>query len=258
MKTMTRFLSTLLVVLLLAAPVRAQDGGGAENVLREGKRLLEKGTNQGDPALLQQARAAFERATASDRHAALAHYYVGLADYRLLYAPERTAEKLDLLNDAIDHLEKAVEQDEGFAEAHALLGSMYGQKVAEQWYKGPFLGPKSDAQMEKARALAPENPRVVLLDAIGLYNKPGMFGGDKEKALEGFERAARLFEQENVTNPLQPQWGHEEAYAWLGIAHLQAERPEEARQAFEKALAINPDYGWVKEVLMPQLAEASQ
>lgn len=249
--------SILLVLIWFAAapPATAQP---ADSLLLQGKKLLQQGADAGSAAELQQARAVFERTAADAEAAPLAHYYAALADYRLLYVPERPAEKLDLINDAIAHLEKAVAADKRFADAYALLSSMYGQKAGEQWYKGMFLGPKADKAMARAKELAPENPRVRLLDAIGLYNKPGMFGGDKKKALDGFREAVRLFEKEDVAEPLRPQWGHEEAYAWIGIAHMQAGRQAEAREAFEKALQINPDYGWVESALLPQLAEASQ
>lgn len=245
-------LLTAFFLLLAAAPAAAQP---ADSLIAQGKRLLQQGADQGEAALMQQARAAFERASADAGAAPLAHYYAGLTGYRLLYAPERPAEKIDLIDDAIAHLDQATAQDADFADAHALRSSMLGQKIAEQWYKGPFLGPKADDAMERAKTLAPENPRVVLLEAIGAFNKPGMFGGDKEKALGGFRKAAQLFEQETAADPLAPQWGHDEAYAWIGIAHVDAGRPAEARQAFEQALAINPDYGWVKNVLMPKVAE---
>ena len=80
-----------------------------------------------------------------------------------------------------------------------------------------------------------------------------MFGGDKEQALEKFKKATRLAEQESVNDPLKPSWGHAEAYAWIGIAHMNAERYDQARTAFEKALQINPDYGWVRYRLLPRL-----
>ena len=34
---------------------------------------------------------------------------------------------------------------------------------------------------------------------------------------------------------------------------MNAERYDQARTAFEKALDVNPDYGWVKYVLLPEL-----
>jgi tetratricopeptide (TPR) repeat protein len=98
---------------------------------------------------------------------------------------------------------------------------------------------------------------VVFLNAIGLYNKPSMFGGDREAALDGFKRAARLTAQETVSDPLAPRWGRADALAWTGVAHIKAGRPTKARAAFREALRVNPDFGWVRDVLMPQLAASS-
>jgi hypothetical protein len=43
---------------------------------------------------------------------------------------------------------------------------------------GMTLGPRAGTAMQSALALAPENPRVVLLDAIATYYRPPMFGGN--------------------------------------------------------------------------------
>jgi GH35 family endo-1,4-beta-xylanase len=95
------------------------------------------------------------------------------------------------------------------------------------------------------------------MDAISLYNKPGMFGGDKEKAVERLQEAIRQFEDERSTaasgDSLAPHWGHADAYVWLGIAHMKADRPDAARTAFQNALNVRPNYAWVTEVLMPKL-----
>jgi hypothetical protein len=36
---------------------------------------------------------------------------------------------------------------------------------------------------------------------------------------------------------------------------MEAERYDPARTAFETALDLNPDYGWVEKVLLPKLEE---
>jgi tetratricopeptide (TPR) repeat protein len=118
---------------------------------------------------------------------------------------------------------------------------------------GIWLGPKSGSEMSKAKELAKENPRVALLDAIGTYNTPALFGGGKEKGYEALKRAAELFDRWKTTDSLQPDWGREQVYAWIGIAHLDRKETILACKAFEKALEINPDYGWVKFVLMPKV-----
>lgn len=258
---MKRIRPKLLVIALLftipfwnifAVPGFAQD---ADSLILKGKRLLHQGYNQSNLDQLHRARTLFARATNGREHTALAHYYIGLARYRAAnLVQDDEDQSLRYVNDGIDHLEKATDLDSGFADAHALLSGLYGQKIGMKPFKAMTLGPKSDRAMEQAKELAPDNPRVLLIDGTGDYFKPSMFGGDKEAALQKFERAAQLAEREQVDDPLQPSWGHADAYAWIGYAHMEADRPKEARHAFETALEINPDFGWVKHELLPQLA----
>lgn len=50
--------------------------------------------------------------------------------------------------------------------------------------------------MQSAQQMEPNNLRVILLDAMGNSYNPAMFGGSKEKALSGFNRATEFFAQE--------------------------------------------------------------
>lgn len=231
------------------------DEAPTDSLILKGKTLLEGGTNRGSVDSLKQARALFKRATGAAEHQALAHYYAALANYRLNNQfPEDAEDRREpVLEDAIDHLKQATKIDSTMADAWALLNGCYGQMMGMNPMQGMSLGPKSSEAMEKAMTLAPKNPRVWIISGTQDYFTPSMFGGDKEQALEKFKKAARLAEQESVSDPLKPNWGHAEAHAWIGIAHMNAERYDQARTAFEKALDVSPDYGWVKYVLLPKL-----
>ena len=62
-----------------------------------------------------------------------------------------------------------------------------------------------------------------------------------------------LFAKEEIRDPLQPSWGYDEACAQLGIMRQDAGDIEGAREAFVKALEVNPNNGWVKSQLLPGL-----
>ena len=247
----TILLLTVLLSLFVTFPAQAQD---ADALILNGKEMMAAGLSAADLDQMRQARALFERAANDDHRAALAHYYVARTDHHLanLLAEHDKGQAVDHLNSAIDHLKKAIAL-EASAEAYALLSSAYGRKIGLKPMMGMFLGPKAGNALDEAKQREPDNPRVVLTEAISDYNTPKMWGGSKTRAMEGLQRALDLFAQEDITDPLQPSWGHDEAYAWLGIAHLQNDAREEARAAFEKALEINPDFGWVKYVLLPGL-----
>jgi len=80
-----------------------------------------------------------------------------------------------------------------------------------------------------------------------------LFGGGKEKGFEALKKAAELFDRWRTSDSLQPDWGREQVYAWIGLVHLDRNETILAWKAFEKALEINPDYGWVKYVLMKKV-----
>ncbi len=256
---MLRFLLSLAFIFSLAYPAFAQS---ADSLIVSGKQMLQAGENAGDLDAMYASRATFERALADTSLAAWGHYYMALADYRivdfLLAAGEQNKDaSSEHLKAAVEHLQEATRLDPQAAEAYSLLASAYGRQIGLSPIKGMVLGGRADKALRKAMQLAPNNPRVVLSSAISDFNTPKMFGGSKEEGLQGFQRAAELFAQEEPTDPIHPVWGHSRTYAWLGIAYQDQGDLEQARAAFEKALEIDPDFGWVKYVLLPGLEKAN-
>jgi len=248
----------LAVSLLLAVNAGAQS---VDSLIIQGQKLINDGCNQWDAIVMQKARAQFERLLTDKKREALVRYYLGYCDYRLatFYQQQTNKEMVSKhLEAAITHLEAALKLNNKFAEAYALVSSCYGQKISLAPMLGMTLGPRSGMTMQSALQLEPNNPRVILLEAIGNYYKPPMFGGSKEGALNGFKRAAELFEKEQLQDPLLPDWGKPEVYAWIGVAYLDKNDHANARTALDRALAIAPDYGWVKNYLYPKAVGAEQ
>lgn len=184
-----------------------------------------------------------------------AYYYRGYIYYRLQSSfPNIGEEQKDkYLDRAITMFEEAVAMDPNFAEGQAMLGSCYGIKAGSGFIAGMKYGSKSSAAIEKSLELAPENPRVVLLDAIGTMFKPAIFGGSTEEAIEGFQQAIELYKKWEAPNELAPRWGDAEVYAWLGQGYAQAEQYDKAKEAYQQALEVKPGYPWVKDELMVDL-----
>ncbi len=109
----------------------------------------------------------------------------------------------------------------------------------------------------RALALAPDNPRAVMMDAGLVFNAPPERGGSREKGLAEWQRAIDLFEHEAASpaDDLRPDWGLALSYGWVCDLYL-AMRPrqvEAARAAAKKALTLRPDFWYVREVVMPRL-----
>ena len=252
---MIRFLLSLVFIFSIAYPTLAQP---ADSLIVSGRQMLQAGESANDLDAMYAARATFERALADTGLVAWGHYYIALADYRIAGLLEgESKDPSEHLNAAVEHLKKATEINPQAAEAYSLLSSVYGWQIGLSPMKSMLLGPRVGKAAQKAKQLAPDNPRVVLSAAISDFNTPKMFGGNKEKGLQGFQRAAELFAQEEPTDPIQPVWGHREAYAWLGIAYQGRGELESARAAFEKALEIDPNFGWVKYWLLPELEKVN-
>ena len=100
--------------------------------------------------------------------------------------------------------------------------------------------------------LGPQNPRVWLLKGVGNIFKPKLFGGGAEKAEVDIRKAISLYEHDAPASP-RPAWGRAEAWAWLGQALDKQDKRGDARAAFVKALEIDPEFGWVKYKLLPDL-----
>lgn len=109
---------------------------------------------------------------------------------------------------------------------------------------------------KQALELAPANPRVVMMDAGMVFNTPAQFGGSQEKGIERWLEAIRLFEAEKIQDPLQPDWGRALAYGWLASTYLRMTPPRtaEAKEMANHALALRPDFWFVKTQILPKVS----
>ncbi len=247
---------TFCVIFILAATsIAPGQESEAEKALFEGRAMLQAGLNEWNAEKMIAARALFERLSADKTLAAMAHYEVGHAGYRLsiFYRQDDVKKSISYLDDGVKHLEKATELDNKFADAFALLSSCYGQKIGHDMSLAMTLGPMSYQKMGQAMRLEPENPRVLLLDGMSKYYTPEQFGGSKEAGLKLFEQAVESFSNFKRASKFHPDWGEDEAHAWIGLSYLEKGENTTAKQHLERALKINPENNWVKTQLLPRL-----
>lgn len=171
-------------------------------------------------------------------------YFAGLIDYRLTlldWSRDKSRAK-DAATDCVDNLDVAVKLQRNFADALALESACLDLLAGLQAWRAPFAASKSGALIEKARHLEPKNPRVLLLDAVSLYERPKATAADKDRALQGFEQATAAFEAERRESQHVPGWGAAEAYVYLAKCHLDRGAALQARDALERALLIAPEF----------------
>jgi tetratricopeptide (TPR) repeat protein len=252
---------SVLAASLAGVPLAAQaTAAGTQRWADSLHTLIAQGT-LGAPGALDQAIAIADRVLTVAPGDGVILHYKGYALYRrataLLAAQAAEAEVKAVLEEA-DQVLEASTRTLRWPETPALRASVTGQLIAVGgMLAGMRLGSKADALMESAVALGPDNPRVLMLRGVSFFFKPRMFGGGSDKALQDLQRAADLFAKDRPVSPA-PSWGHAEVYAWLGQVYAGEKRTDDARSAYKRALEIEPEFGWVKHVLLPSLDKSAR
>lgn len=116
---------------------------------------------------------------------------------------------------AQSNLDKAIllapqESELAVLQAYVLIGRLMENPMA----KGAEITPKVFAELGKAAALNPDNPRAPFLQGTYTLNMPEFYGGGAANAKPHFEKAAALFEKE-TDRGLLPHWGKEDNTKYL-------------------------------------------
>lgn len=110
----------------------------------------------------------------------------------------------------------------------ALIAALWGYRAAEAppW-RLPVYGRRSEAVLNRARALDPDDPYVLLVEGQSLLYKPGIFGGDAAAAQGRFERLRTVLAGRPVPG-LHPM--EAEVWIWMALRKQGAASAESVRQ----------------------------
>jgi tetratricopeptide (TPR) repeat protein len=209
--------------------------------------LAGAGTNDLDAARDRQDRPTLEKMITELSAAAGKQPNDAAAQYRLALAQSYLAEVAIEVRDkaqakttaeaGIKVAEHAVALKPKEAEYHRILGTLCGQVIPANVLSGMKYGRCAMDSINKAIELDPKSSAAYVSRGVGNYYLPPAFGGGVELAMKDFEKAVQL-------NPKSA-----EAQLWIGLALRKLNRNAEARQAFAKALEINPNRIWAKQQL---------
>jgi len=234
----------------------SQKNNRLDSLIIENRNNLQAAYDYQDEDKMIESRAAFERLLDKGEEEWLVRYYIGLADYYigqsfLITANKEKAKKY--IDDGIEQLEECIDLNEKFSEGYVLLAHIYGSKISILPISAMTLGVKSSDLISTAKRLEPSNPRIYLVSGISSFFTPKMFGGGEKKAKESLLIAVKLFPKYNLPRLSFPIWGYEETYVWLGRIAEKQDSLQLAKEYYEKALEIKPNYPWVKYKLLPDL-----
>lgn len=232
------------LILLLVAGAAAAAEADLERLV-DIRDQIEQAYYENDSRWLKEMRQEAHTLARQAEDSGLAHYYAALVNYRigqiLTRQEQDGADKY--LDDCIERAKTAAKKGARFADAYALRSVCYDLAASAVSWKAV----QSNRMLDTAYEYEPDNPRVTLIDGISFLERPKLFGGDMEKAEEYLNKAIQLFEKPSNLRAGWPTWGHAEAYVYLGRVYLERGDMIRARDAFEQALLLAPDFVWARE-----------
>lgn len=178
----------------------------------------------------------------------LINYQYGYIGWALGNEKEDEAEKY--LNLAEENLEKIGKKNTYRSEYHSYKAAFLGFRIGLSNWKAPFLGPKSIENAEKAIALGKTNPMAYLENGNIQFYMPKAFGGSKAEAIGYYLIAQKLMERSSKYT--SQNWNYLNLLVIIAKAYHKIGQKAKAKAYYEKILAIEPEFLWVKNELYPK------
>ncbi len=136
------------------------------------------------------------------------NYYAAYSKAMISYM-ETDKDRKDMYLDLADTFLEKVKQlqpknEETFVLTALLANARLVVDGGSRWKK---QGDIFNANIDSAKTINPNNPRIYHLKGVALYFTPKMFGGGAKNALEYLEKAKTLFSTQMNGNILIPSWG---------------------------------------------------
>jgi hypothetical protein len=240
-------------------------GGGPTASAQAARHVLLSASAQAFDASIRNDRAAldsaihrFERLYADPAVGAYAHYYAAWTRWLLsasLVQDQKPDTAMAELDRASRDLAAVVASRTDEADFQVLMAWVLLAKASIRPPLWQELSPEIQHHRQRALALAPDNPRVVMLDGTMVFYAPARAGGGFSKGLARWREALALLEAERVGAPILPHWGKTLALGWLANLYLSAAPPDTAaaRELATRALAERPDFWFVSSVVLPKI-----
>lgn len=178
----------------------------------------------------------------------LTEYYYGLAAYQISKKNYKSAKIT--INKADVILDQMLKADKKNATVLAYKGSFTAYKISLDKIKVIVLGKESMKYLDEAYMFDPNNIQALTDKGHAFFNAPKLFGGDKNEAIKFFLKSIDLLEKNNLTSQ---NWIYLNNIIQTAKAYTEIGQLEKARQLYLKVLQKEPNFGWVKNELYPEL-----
>jgi tetratricopeptide (TPR) repeat protein len=254
--SISKILTVTTAILFLISSILLPQTASVNSFLKEGKSVSQQAYKSYNKDLLLKAKSIFESAANEDKTNPLPLYYITYTDYKLLEMNLKAKEEgrfEKYYGEAEKNGLQLSQMKEIESEGKTLLASIYMMKIANNPMSAVSLSQQIMDLLYQAKNIDSLNPRVYLVLGTMKYNMPKMFGGSFEEAADNFRISSSIFEKQQIADSLQPSWGYMESLAWLGQSYEKLENYDSAKFIYQKALSIDPEFGWIKYYLLPNL-----
>ena len=158
----------------------------------------------------------FERIATAEKTRWMPYYYASYSLVVMSFDESDGGKKDFVLDRAQELLDKAMALEPEESELHVLQAFLYPSRImVDPMGRGMIYMEKMFFELETAKSLNPENPRIYFLEGVNKLNLPPSMGGGAEVAKPLLEEALRKFETSSNKDPLWPHWGEEAARSEL-------------------------------------------
>ncbi len=152
----------------------------------------------------------FERIATAEKSYWLPYYYASYSLVVMSFDESDGGKKDQVLDRAQELLDRALELEPEESELHVLQAFLYPSRImVDPMGRGMTYLEKIYTELENAKNLNPENPRIYFLEGVNKANLPSSMGGGAETAKPILEEALAKFKAFENSDPLWPNWGEE-------------------------------------------------
>jgi tetratricopeptide (TPR) repeat protein len=159
---------------------------------------------------IEESTALFERIAAVEKNNWLPNYYIALMNSTSAIGMKDIEKMTAMVNKAQNVLDIELIKTPDNPElliVQGLINTVW--IVFDPMTNGQKLSPKTMELYEKALAIAPNNPRVILSKAEFEIGAAAFWGSDTKPMCDELKRSIPLFENQKLETQFSPKWGRE-------------------------------------------------
>ena len=262
-------MNTALTLLMTASLLAAPSPDRARKTIATLVSKIQKADYEGDRKALATLAPQLDPFVSAGPLASRALYWRGFALWRrATNGFNENADAKDLERDltaAAKDFADAAERDPGFADARPAAASCVfslAYLAREDAARRKDFVARGVAWMAEGSKIEPDNPRLLWIQGGGEWYVAAGNPEGQAKALRTYERALEIARRlkGSVRDPLDPSWGEPELLMSLAWSRLNGVNKDvdAAESSATAALAIVPNWHYVRDILLPQIRAAKK